>query len=178
MAQRKPPDDYDGKIPLENPKWELFCNIFTTNTLPRFWGNGMNSYMFAFGHDVRIQELNQKIEAISVDGKKKNAKNLAKINALRKQIESIQNGCRSSAPPLLLQPSIKRRCAYLMDQLASHLIVDRELLYIIQQRDDLDVKARAIEHHDRRETRIREKVDIKHEFEPIEVINIAAPAKK
>lgn len=62
-----------------------------------------------------------------------------------------------------------------MDQLASHTIVDRELLYTIQQRDDLDVKMRAIEHHDKRVGRIREKIDIKHNFEPIDTIQYVDP---
>lgn len=169
--RRNQPADYDGKTMLEDVKHELFCQIYTANTLPNYWGNGQNSYMFAFGHTERIDEINRKI-----NGTSKDRKGESKI-ALARKIESIKNGCRAAAPKLLLMNSIKLRCNYLLDQLTQNSIVDRELAYVIQQRTDLDVKVRAIEHHDKREQRIREKVDLRHEFEPITIIEFVVAGK-
>ena len=156
-------EDIDGSKTLIDPQRELFCILFTTNTLPHFWGNGQHSYSFAFGHDERIEVIQDQIQEL--DLKKKADR--AKAKKLRKQITSIERSCRSCAPRLLTNVSVKKRCAYLIDQLSSHVVVDRELLYTIQQRDDLDVKMRAIEHHDKRVGRIKEKVELKHQFEPI-----------
>lgn len=173
MGRRLPTKpEYDGSSALADPKQELFCEIYTTNTLPAFWGNGSQSYRFAYGYTERIDELHRQI-----NGTKKDRKGLSKV-AVQREIERIENVCRASAPRLLLHVAVKKRCNYLLDQTAGNLIVDRELLYVIQQRSDLEVKVRAIAHHDRREQRIREKVDIKHEFEAIHGFDYVRPAAK
>lgn len=164
--------EYDGSTPLSNPQRELFCELFTTNTLPYYWGHGQNCYSFAFGYDDRIQDIRDLI-----DGPSKNRKGKSKAKLI-KEISKLQRTATSCAHRLLIDADIKLRCGHLMDKLAEHKIVDRELLYIIQQRVDLDVKARAIEHHDKRTARIREKIDLKHEFEPVQVITIRKPVKK
>lgn len=166
-------DDIDGSKTLIDPQRELFCILFTTNTLPNFWGNGQHSYSFAYGHDERIEKIQDEIGEL--DLKKKADQSKAK--KLRKQITSIERSCRSSAPRLLASDSVKKRCAYLIDQLSSLTVVDRELIYTIQQRDDLDVKMRAIEHHDKRVGRIKEKVELKHQFAPIEGFNFFSNAE-
>lgn len=167
--KRRTQEEYDGKTPLDHPEQELFCILYTTNTLPVFWGNGQNSYAFAYGYDKKIDD----IKAL-LNGPAKNRKGKSKI-FLSDQIQKHHNTCRVSAVRLLTNVNAKRRCGYLLDQLGTNLIVDRELVYVMQQREDLDVKMRAIEHHDKREQRIREKVDIKHAFEPIEGINYVVP---
>lgn len=167
MAKNK--EEYDGKISLENPQQELFCILYTTNTLPVFWGNGQNCYAFSYGYDKKIDDIKTLL-----DGPAKNRKGKSKAS-LQDQIKKHQRVCASGATTLLINPDVKLRCGHLLDNLATHSIVDRELLYVIQQRKDLDIKVRAIEHHDKREQRIREKVDIKHAFEPIEGINYVVP---
>ncbi len=169
--RRKQPADYDGKIPLEDPKQDLFCSIYTTNTLPNFWGNGQNSYEFAYGHSERIRALDELI----ADPKKRKKQTL---KSLEKQIKNIKHVCAVSAAQLLIRPDIKKRCDFLLDSLAAHNIVDRELLYVIQQRKNLEAKVSAIQHHDKREARIREKIDMDVHFDPIKAIRILSPAKK
>lgn len=185
--QRAPKDEnYDGSTPLPDPKQELFCDIFTTNTLPRFWANGQHSYEFAYGYTDRIQKVEDEIDEIrklTLQPKsKRKGKSLAglmrEIEAKKEEIKKMNNTCRACAPVLLARPSIKKRCGYLLDKLATHLIVDRELTYLIQQRDDNTVKMSAIAHHDKREQRIRERIDIKHEFEPITGFDYVRPEPK
>lgn len=180
---RKVGKNYDGKTPMPDPRQELFCVLFTTNTLPNFWAHGQNSYSFAYGHDTRIEAIQIEIDGLvrlsTVSKSKRKGKSIAQIGReiqeKESNIESIRRGCRASAPRLLADASIKIRCGHLLDQLAVHMIVDRELVYLIQQRQDLTVKVRAIEHHDKREQRVRDKVDLKHEFTPIEGFNYVVP---
>lgn len=164
--------DYDGSTMLENTKHELFCKIYSTNTLPKFWGNGQNSYEFAFGHTKRIETLEH---LATLPPQKRKRKTLASIAT---EIRNIRAVCAASAARLLISENIKARCNWLLDQLGAYNIVDRELLYTIQQRKNLEAKVSAITHHDKREQRIRDKVDIQHTFEPIKVINITAPSQK
>lgn len=162
---------FDPSKPLTDAKWELFCQVFTTNTLPMYWGNGQNSFAFAFGHYVKIDAMKALLvgPAISRKGKSK--------PWLEMEIKRIENVCRSSASQGLTRINIKERCDWLLDRLSEHSIVDRELVWTIQQRRDIPSKVQAIRHHDQREQRIRERIDIKHEFEPIKVITITAPKK-
>lgn len=166
--EQKPP--YDGSTPLDDSKQEFFCELFTTNTLPNFWGNGGNSYSFAYGHAERITELR-----MGINGTKKDRKGKSKVECER-EIARIENTVRACASRLLTSAKVKLRNGYLLDQLATNTIVDRELVYMIQQRDNFEVKMEAIQHHDKRMQRIREKVDVKHEFEPIAGFKYLVPA--
>lgn len=158
------PQAYDGSTPLKDSKQEFFCELFTTNTLPAFWGNGGKCYEFAYSFTERINELEEQIGRTEV----KTKKGQLKVKECRSKIAKIENTVRACASRLLTNDNIKLRNGYLLDQLATNTIVDRELVYLIQQRDDAEVKMAAIQHHDKRTQRIREKVDIKHEFEPIQ----------
>lgn len=172
MSRRLPKKEYDGKTPLPDVKQELFCELFSTNTLPAFWGNGQNCYSFAYGHYKRIDAL---VALITGPARTHRGKSKPALEAEKKKIERL---CAASAARLLVHASIKLRCDHLLDKLAAHSIVDRELLYVIQQRRDLDSKVAAIKHHDQREARIRERIDIKHDFKPIKTITIIAPVEK
>lgn len=174
-AAPTPPEEkavYDGSVPLDDPKQEFFCELFTTNTLPAFWGIGGKCYEFAYGYTDRIVELERQIA-----GTKKDRKGKSKVDCQR-EIDKIDATCRACASRLLTNANVKRRNGHLLDTLATNTIVDRELVYLIQQRQDNEMKFAAIQHHDKRTERIREKIDLKHQFEPINGINYTAPAPK
>lgn len=164
--------DYDGSTMLEDVRQELFCKIYSTNTLPKYWGNGQNSYEFAYGHTKRIEVLEN---LATLPPQKRKRKTLASIAT---EIRNIRFMCAAAAARLLVADSIKARCGWLLDQLGAYNIVDRELLYTIQQRRNLEAKVSAITHHDKREQRIREKVDIQHEFVPIKGFDYVKPDSK
>lgn len=172
--RRREKSEYEGKTPLPDSKQELFCELFTTNTLPIFWSHGQNSYSFAYNHYKRIEEL-QSLEIGPASARKGKFKTVV---ACRAEIKRIENVCKSCATKLLTRADIKARCGFLLDTLASHIIVDRELLWTIQQRKHPDAKVAAIKHHDQRTQRIRDRIEIKHEFEPIKVITIKEPNRK
>lgn len=186
MAGRKFPNkDYDGTKPLPDPRQEMFCIVYTTNTLPNFWANGQNSYEFAYGFTQKIEDIQKNTaelrELMKLD-KKKRKKPLAQIDreisANHKEIERLHNVASASASRSLLSESIKKRCGALLDALALHTIVDRELVYLIQQRNDNHVKIEAIKHHDKREKRILDKVEMQHTFEPISGFDYVKPKAK
>lgn len=173
MAKRKKlPPDYDGSTPLEDVKHELFCKIYSTNSLPRFWGNGQNSYEFAFGHTKRIEAL-EHLETLPPAKRKRRS-----LQSIATNIRNIRKMCATGATRLLIKEDIRARCGWLLDQLGAYNIVDRELLYTIQQRRNLEAKVSAITHHDKREQRVREKVDVQHIFEPIKGFDYVKPTTK
>lgn len=176
---------FDAKVPLDDPKQELFCVIFTSNTLPKFWGNGQNSYEFAYGYTDKIDAVEDEIRELNkilLLPKKKRKKTIAQIvrevEDKNEQIRKMHQTCRSASSRLLTNVHIKERNGHFLDTLSVNLIVDRELTYLIQQREDNGAKMNAIEHYNKREQRIREKIEIKHDFEPIKTIRMTTPPKK
>lgn len=185
MARRTPSEGYDGSSCLEDSKQELFCTIFTTNTLPHYWGNAQNSYEFSYGHTDRIEKIEDEIEALHeltvAPKKKRKGKSLAGIDREIKQkhreISNIRRACRASSSRLLTNANIKKRNEWLLNQLSKDVIVDGELSYLIQQRDNFHVKMSAIEHYNKKEMRIRERLDIKHHFDPVKSIRMHTAKK-
>lgn len=169
MAKPKP--DYDGKTPLPDPKQELFCVLYTSNTTPRFFGHGQFSYAFAYDYQKKIDE----IDALLVGSAKARGKKTKPMLEMEKK--KILNVCGSSATRLLINVRISARCNFLMDSLFTDEIMDRELVYVLQQRRDLPSKMVAWTSAAKLKQRIRDKVDIKHEFAPIEGFNYVKPEK-
>ncbi len=186
--QQRPEDlpDYDGSTPLDDVRAELFCEIYTTNTLRRYWAHGEHSYEFAYGYTDKLEKIDDEIDSLKkiklLPKSKRKGKSLAQIDRLIEdqlgQAKKIRRVCASLASRLLTKASIRARCNNNLDNLATHIIVDRELTYLIQQRDNPQVKHAAISHYDKREQRIREKVDIKHEFEPVKRLTMKQPVAK
>lgn len=183
-------EDYDGSSQLTEPKQELFCALFNSNTTPHFWANAQNCYEFAYGFTDRIESLEDKMAVVEkkiVDvsnlPKKKRPKGVT-ISSLERErdmykesIRKIRRDCARSASRLMVIPNIRLRCGFLLNNLAKDLIVDQELSYLIQQRENLQVKQNAIAHYDKKMQRITDRLDIKHAFEPVKTIRMN-PAKK
>ncbi len=163
----KPP--YDGKTPLPDPKQELFCVLYTSNTTPRFFGHGQFCYAYAYDYQKKIDE----IEALLVGGAKdRKKKSKLDLEAEKKRLLAT---CASSGARLLISDKIKLRCNYLMDSLFTEEIMDRELVYVLQQRRDLQSKVRAWELGAKLKQRIKDKVDHTIAFEPIGKIEFVRP---
>lgn len=65
-----------------------------------------------------------------------------------------------------------------MDSLFTDEIMDRELVYVIQQRHDLQSKVRAWEQAAKLKQRIQDRSTVHLTFDPIKTIRIVTPAKK
>lgn len=170
---------YDGSTSLPNVRQELFCQLYASNSTPRFFGNGVQCYIFAYAYEEKLGQL--KIDLIGAPNTTlKKLKNSipTKYEAIKKKILSIQNTCRAEASRLLTEPNILARCNFLMDQLISDKVVDRELAYVIQQRDDLSSKTSAITHYDKKRGRLIERREDTVKFEPITGVEFIMPTKK
>lgn len=153
---------------------ELYTASFTT-----FYGHGQNSYAFAYGHNKRIEALQiAQIGASTVIGRGRNKKAISDYDKTRQQIKRIEATCKSQATNLLTRPYIVARVNYRLDEAAEDKIFDREAMRVVQQMHNLDAKMRAIERFDKIRGRIKDKVDIKHTFEPIEGFTYVMPEKK
>lgn len=168
--------EYDGSTALPNVRQELFCKLYASNTTPRFFGNGKQCYIFAYGHQERYDKL--KAAAIGADtrtgrGQKRHVSAASKIS---REMESIDGSCRTEAARILTYPDVLARCNFLMDELCADKIVDRELVYVIQQRHELSSKVQAIIHYDKKKGRIIEKQESLIKFDPITSIEFVMPA--
>lgn len=169
--------EYDGSTPLPNNKQELFCVLYASNTTPRFFGNGKNAYAFAYGYQEELDAL--MVSSIGADtrtgrGKKRH---LSELTKAQRSLQKINSSCQASASRLLLDANVLTRCNYLMDQLASDQIVDRELVFVIQQRGDLSSKVQAITHYDKKKGRLVERREDIIKFDPITAIEFVMPEK-
>lgn len=162
---------YDGSIPLPDVKQELFCELYTSNMTPRFFGSGQECYAYAYGHQSRIDE----IDALLIGpARERKGHSIVALKAEQKRKRHISS---SAGARLLTTVDIKARCNYLMDQLFNDEIMDRELMYTLQQRHDLGSKMVAWGHAAKLRNRIRDKVDVTHEFKPIEGFTYVRPEK-
>lgn len=162
---------YDGKTPLHDPKQELFCVLYTSNTTPAYFGHGQACYAFAYGFQERINE----IEALLV-GPTKDRKGVS-LKALQAEKKRKWHVCAVNATRLLTRADISTRCNYLMDSLFTDEIMDRELVWTLQQRRDLASKMTAWGHAAKLKQRIREKVETTVIFEPIQSVEFILPVK-
>lgn len=178
-------EEYDGSTPLPEPKEELFCSLFNTNSLTHFWANGQNSYEFAYGYTERIEKLEDKIETAQelavLPKKQRKGKSIAglerEIKALKESIRKMRRDCARAANRVLMRPHVKLRSGFMLNALAKDLIVDQELSYLIQQRENLQVKQGAIAHYDKKMQRITDRLDVKHHFDPVKAIRMNAAKK-
>lgn len=168
---------YDGSTALPNLKQELFCVLYASNTTPRFFGNGKNAYAFAYGYQEKMNAL--EVGMIGADTRTGRAakKKLSILSQAERSLKKMEHTCQTAASRLLLDDVVLTRCNYLMDQLASDKIVDRELVFVIQQRYELSSKVQAIVHYDKKKGRLVERHEDVIKFEPITSIEFVAPQK-
>lgn len=170
--------EYDGSTILPDVKQELFCELYASNSTPRFFGHGQNCYTFAYGYQERLDELYaESVGADTRKGRGAKRKKLSALDAIQRETRKIEANCRTSAARLLTYVNISARCNYLMDKLIEDKVVDRELAFVIQQRHDLSSKTQAIVHYDKKKGRIIEKQESLIKFEPITGIEFVMPDK-
>lgn len=166
---------YEGATPLPNVKHELFCKLYASNTTPSFFGNGKRCYIFAFGRQQEYDDLQADLIGADTRTGRGKKKKLNEHDRVKRKIESLERSCASQASTLLTNPNILARCTRLMDELIEDKVVDRELAFVIQQRDDLSIKVQAIIHYDKKRGRLQEKQETTIKFEPITGVEFVMP---
>ena len=126
-----------GEKLLSKPKQELFCQIYAGVTTKNLFGNATQSYLQSHGGQREIDELEKKIPTRNTDEETR------VMTEAQKRITSIKNAARANAARLIANDSISARCGYLINRFLDPEIADREMAYVIAQREDLHAKVSA-----------------------------------
>lgn len=127
-----------GKWPFLDEGKELFCLYYTSNTTPRFFRHGQNCYAMAYGHQSKLDAIEEDLE---LPTKRRTFKDSRKRILTTAELESekkrILNTCRSLASRMLHQKDIAERIEHLFDSLIKNEVIDRRLVQIGMQDNDL-----------------------------------------
>lgn len=138
MAKKK--ELLPGEAKIKNEKQELFCIIYAGVASGYYFGNATRCYMHAYGFEERMAELDEEIdetfESGDVDTKNERRR-------LKSEKKSIERTCQANGARLLSNAIVSRRVAFLLDRYLSDDYADREMAYVIGQRDDLMSKVAA-----------------------------------
>lgn len=139
------------------PLQELFCRYYTQNS--HTFNNATESYAAAY--DIEL-------DGLSTQNKKdeKTGKEIPNSSPYYQKYMS----CAVSASRLLKKDKINRRCDELLHELATDVVVDGELAWVIRQRKKLDSKVAAIREFNKLKGRIVEKQDLTTDGEKISMI--------
>jgi len=151
MAKKDKTKKVPGEAVLKNPKHELFCWVYAGYHNARLFGNGTQSYMQAYGYNSEIDKINEKIEIIRAKKGKKDAVTGEDvgITVLEAKIKSIKHVAQTLAYDLMTKKPIRQRIDYLLSSYITHDHGDRELQFVILQRNDLASKVAAIREYNR-----------------------------
>jgi len=137
-----------------NQKQEKFCQLYFGGG--ENFGNGVWSYIIAYELNVPL------ISYSSLDEEQKRSYEVAKANASE----------------LLTNTNIITRGDCLLDELIKNEIVDRELVRVIMQNEELSAKVSAIKEYNKLKQRIVDKTDITSGGKPIFDPELSAKSKQ
>lgn len=124
-----------------SPEQELFCQLYVGNHDRDLFGHGTKCYMQAYGHNQRIEEMQDQIHVLEQERERGYT---AEVKSLESDIKRAEKSARSRASQLLALVSIRGRIDELMDSMISEEFYDREMLYVATQRFDLASKVAAM----------------------------------
>ena len=118
--------------PKLNPNQKVFCQLYAGGG--EHFGNGVWSYVIAY---------KLKVPLISYSS----------LNESQKREYAV---AKQTASELLTKPYIIEKCNELVDALIKDEIVDRELVRVIMQNDELSAKVSAIKEYNQLKSRIKQ----------------------
>lgn len=150
-----------GEAELKNPKHELFCTLYAGLASKRYFGNATQCYLHVYGGEERLAELDNEIDDTWDSGDPETT-NLRRH--LKTEKRSIENSAAASSSRLLMDVKISLRCDWLLDQFLTDAKADREMAYVITQREDLMSKVAAYREVAKVKERIRGAGALQGEF--------------
>ena len=120
-----------------NLRQEMFCRLYTGGG--EFFGKQVWSYIIAYKINIPIVDY----------------KLLTPEQKVKYDIASV------NASVLIRNHKIKNRCDKLLDNLLKNEIVDRELVKVVMQSNDLSAKVQAIREYNKLKSRVTENINIK-----------------
>lgn len=149
-------------------KHELFCRFYTHNDALR--GNATHSYAEAY--EYKLDTLPTDDEVFDWEGQGEGAK---QILVEKSTYDKAINVCAVEGARLIRNPKIQKRITELFNELLADDVVDKELVKVILQDDDLRPKVAAISEYNKLRQRITDKVDLTTGGEPIKSIQYVVP---
>lgn len=89
-----------------------------------------------------------------------------------------ENGARASAGALLTNPNILARINELLDLVLTDATADKELAFVMTQKQDFGAKIQGIREYNRLKGRINQKIEIKGTFSLSELLDAADQNQK
>lgn len=151
-----------------NPKWELFCRLYTLTD--EFFGNATLAYAEAF--DYHLETLNKTPKYAQVDDDESDEdseKHREIIEA--SEYTKAYNVCSVQANRLLRNNKILERCSELLNEWMSENHVDAELAKVIRQNSELAPKVMAIREFNKLKGRITDKVKVTNTFSLSDILD-------
>lgn len=162
-----------GSVPLVNERHEVFCRLYAGLHGMNFFAHGTRCYVQAFGYNDQIADLRKKVDQIA---QKRERGYTTKIQMLLLRVKAKEKIAQVEASGLLSKPIISERVDFLMENMFDDNFADRELGFVMGQRNDLPSKVSAIRHYDDKKGRITKHMDITSDGEPIKSIEIVSPS--
>lgn len=156
-----------GAIPLKNKNHELFCHLYSGNKFGKIFGNATLSYMNSFGFAIEVEKNLEKIMVLDerkgaawkAGEKEKHKALVGEIDTLGKRNSSLRKTAAANGDKLLRNTEILRRIDYLFDVYLNPDVMDREMSYVMAQRDDLISKVAAYREVAKVRGRVSNKID-------------------
>lgn len=142
-----------GSKPLANAKWELFAHLYSGHHSAHLFGNGTQCYALAYGYTDKVNANLDEIQKLTTSGE---AGYTVKVKALEAANKRMKSTASVEAARILVNPSIRTRCDWLLSQGISDDFADRELQFVIAQRTDLNSKVAAIKERNRVKGRVND----------------------
>lgn len=126
-----------GEESLKNKPHEMFCQLYAGVASKNFFGNATQSYLQALGGQLKINEFEEKKLTLNMET------DLGDILKIEGQIQTIRNSARTQASTMLTNLNIKARCDYLTNRFLDPDNADREMGWVIAQREHIPSKVAA-----------------------------------
>lgn len=130
--------EFDPAVPLDNPKWELFCQIFAGQGSRTYFNNATSCYLYVFGGQEKIDNIEKKLLLLTTLAKDRSA-----TNKLKAEKHSISKSAQTASSRLLSNVMVKGRCNWLLDNLFPSGELDREMIRVMEQWFDVPSKVAA-----------------------------------
>lgn len=150
-----------GEAELKNAKHELFCMLYAGMASKKYFGNATQCYLHVYGGEEELLTIQDEIDETFESGDPETINERRRLKSRKKQVEHSAN---VSGTRLLVNASVRKRAEWLLDQALSDSESDREMAYVIRQRDDLMSKVAAYREVAKVKERIRGAGALQGEF--------------
>ncbi len=172
MAKKKSTKPKKEKL---NPKWELFCRLYTLTD--EFFGNATLAYAEAFDYHLETLDKKPKYAELPDDETDEDSEKHREIVEASEYTKAY-NTCSVQGNRLLRNNKILERCSELLNDWMTENHVDAELAKVVRQNGELAPKVMAIREFNKLKGRITDKVKVTNTFSLSDILDEVERDKK